>query len=135
METLIASQEKESLPIAKKSSSLAFMVALVLFLAVLLGTIGLKVYTFALAGKLDDINAKITEMENTITQTKEKNPAVNAYSLWSKAKDSIDAQIQKSQAQRYLTQLDTIARNFFQKVTFSGFNYSDGKVETSAVAF
>lgn len=60
---------------------------------------------------------------------------MNAYSLWSKSKDSIESQITRSQAQKFLVQLDSIARAFYRKVSFSGFNYADGKIETNAVAF
>jgi len=95
----------------------------------------MKVYVYALDKKLEKTNAEITEIEATIAQTKQRNPEVNAYSLWDKAKNSIDAQIKKSQAQVYLNQLDTIARAFYGKIAFTGFSFADSKVQTSAVAF
>lgn len=135
METLIASEEKQAPANLKTTSSTAFTVSLVIFLSVLIGTLGLKAYIYVLDTTLDDTNAKITEIENTIIQTKQRNPEVNAYSLWSKAKDSIESQIRKSEAQAYLNQLDSIARSLFRKIAFSGFSFTDGKVETHAVAF
>jgi hypothetical protein len=135
METIIAPQEKQTMQAPAKKSSVAFMISLSLFLIVLIGTIGLKLYVYALDHKLESMNTEMIEMENTIAQTKQKNPQVNAYSLWSKAKNSIEAQIQKSEAQRYLARLDIIARAFYRKVAFSGFHFAEGKIDTHAVAF
>jgi hypothetical protein len=76
----------------------------------------------------------VTSVEQVIATLK-SNPDVNAYSLWDKAKNNIEMQVQKSEAQRYLARLDEISRTFFRKISFTGFNYADGKVETNAIAF
>ncbi len=134
METLIDMQEKQAQPLQKPSTNAGFMVSLVLFIIILAGSIGLKFYVLSQESQIKDMDNLIADTEKTIATVK-SNPLVAAFSLYENAKKSIDMEVQRSEAHRYLARLYKMANDSFRKLAFVGFNYTDGVVTTSASAF
>lgn len=134
METLIDTQEKQAQPLQKPSTNAGFVVSLVLFVIILTGSVGLKLFVLSQESQIEETNKKIEIAEQTIATVK-SNPLVVAFSLYENAKKSIDMEVQRSEAHRYLARLYKMANDSFRKLAFVGFNYSDGVVTTSASAF
>ena len=91
-------------------------------------------YNWYQDNQIDATNTEISATENIISGLK-NNPQILAYSLLQKAKPAINQEIFAASAQRYLAQLDQIARKFFRQIEFSGFAFADKKVTTSAIAY
>lgn len=100
----------------------------ILLLVVSAGFSGyLKYQTWDYGSKTFDVRQEILEFESKIAALK-ADPTVAAADLLNRNKSSLETDIQRSEAHRYVTELMKLRRDY--DVDFNGFQFSAGKVTT-----
>ncbi|MDQ1343645.1 MAG: hypothetical protein QG650_365 [Patescibacteria group bacterium] len=110
------------------NSKKSFMAIAVLLLAVSAGLSGyLKYQVWSFSDKTAAIRQELAEFETKIGILK-ADPAVAAADLLNRNKASLEQDISRSEAQRYVTALTKLHLDY--DVDFDGFSFSNGKVST-----
>lgn len=117
---------------AKAPAKRSFMTASVLILAVSAGFAGyLKYETWSVSDKISGIRHELSEFETQITALK-ADPAVAAADLLGRNKATLEKDIERSMAQKYVVEFMRLHRDY--DVDFDGFLFSAGKISTIVTA-
>lgn len=117
---------EEAAPAARSKRSL--LPVSILLLAVSAGFAGyLKYQTWSYGDKISEIRHELSEFETQIATLK-SDPAVAAADLMNRNKPSLESDVTRSEAQRYVTELMKLHRDY--DLDFDGFSFASGKIST-----
>lgn len=117
----------DSNPAAGKAKRSFFAVSAALFAVSLVFAGYLRFQIWNYASDTESLRREITEFDSKIS-TLRADPVVGAADLMSRNKASLENDIVRSQAQKYVDELMRLHRDY--GVDFDGFNFAAGKVST-----
>ena len=128
----VEEKEASAQPEAKKTiGNVSLTISGIIFAVVLASSIFLVVENTKIANEISTTQGEIAAFDANITKL-QSDRNIMAAELLTANQAEIEQSIQKSEAQRYISELLNIAKKY--KIDFSGFSYSNGKITTSATA-